>query len=191
MSRREQLNRYIAQVQQRLRLDAGVRGAALVAAVALVATVLLTLILNHYAFPEHALTPARLALLAILCAAVGFGLALPLLRLDRSRSIRQAEATFPELDQRLVTFSEREREGDPFLELLAADTLAVASDAPAVRLVPQRRLLVLMGVGVACVGEQSVGGPGIGGVTCDQRTVRREQRGDFGMNALGDDNLHA
>jgi hypothetical protein len=152
MSRREQLNRYIAQVQQRLRLDAGVRGAALVAAVALVATLLLTLILNHYAFPEHALTPARLALLAILCAAVGFGLALPLLRLDRRRSIRQAEATFPELDQRLVTFSEREREGDPFLELLAADTLAVASDAPAVRLVPQRRLLVLMGVGVACVG---------------------------------------
>ena len=152
MSRREQLNRYIAQVQQRLRLDAGVRGAALVAVVALVATVLLTLILNHYAFPEHALTPARLALLAILCAAVGFGLALPLLRLDRRRSIRQAEAVFPELDQRLVTFSEREREGDPFLELLAADTLAVASDAPAVRLVPQRRLLVLMGVGVACVG---------------------------------------
>ncbi|MEI9981149.1 MAG: hypothetical protein WDN23_19505 [Edaphobacter sp.] len=152
MSRREQLNRYIAQVQQQLRLDAGVRGAAVVAAVALVATVLLTLILNHYAFPEHAVTPARLALLAILCAAVGFGLALPLLRLDRSRSIRQAEATFPELDQRLVTFSEREREGDPFIELLAADTLAVADGAPAVRLVPQRRLLVLMGAGIACVG---------------------------------------
>ena len=152
MSRREQLNRYIAQVQQRLRLDAGVRGAAVVAAAALVATVLLTLILNHYAFPEHALTPARLVLLAIVCAAAGFGLALPLLQLDRRRSIREAEAAFPELDQRLVTFSEREKEGDPFLELLAADTLAVAGDAPPVRLVPQRRLLVLMGVGVACVG---------------------------------------
>jgi hypothetical protein len=115
MSRREQLNRYIAQVQQRLRLDAGVRGAAVVAAAALVATVLLTLILNHYAFPEHALTPARLVLLAIVCAAAGFGLALPLLQLDRRRSIREAEAAFPELDQRLVTFSEREKEGDPFL----------------------------------------------------------------------------
>ncbi len=62
MSRREQLNLYIGQVQQRLRLDAGVRGAAVVAAVALVATVLLTLILNAYAFPEHGLTPARLVL---------------------------------------------------------------------------------------------------------------------------------
>ena len=63
MSRQEQLNLYIGQVQQRLRLDAWVRGAAVVAAVALVTTVLLILILNAYAFPEHGLTPARLVLL--------------------------------------------------------------------------------------------------------------------------------
>jgi hypothetical protein len=152
MSRREQLNLYIEQVQQRLRLDAGVRGAAVVAAVALVATLLLTLILNAYAFPQHALTPARLLLLAAVVAAAGFGLALPWLRLNRRRSIHHAEAAFPELDQRLVTFSEREQANDPFIELLAADTLAVAGDAPAARLAPQGRLLVLMGLGVACVG---------------------------------------
>jgi len=152
MSRREQLNLYIGQVQQRLRLDAGVRGAAVVGAVALVATILLTLALNAYAFPEHALTPARLVLLAAVAAATGFGLALPWLRLNRKRSIHRAEAAFPQLDQRLVTFSEREQEGDPFIELLAADTLTVAGDAPPVRLAPQGRLLVLMGVGVACVG---------------------------------------
>jgi hypothetical protein len=155
MSRREQLNLYIGQVQQRLRLDAGVRGAAVVAAVALVATVLLTLLLNAFAFPEHSLTPARLVLLAAVVAAAGFGLALPWLRLSRRRSIHHAEAAFPELDQRLVTFSEREQAEDPldpFIELLAADTLAVAGDAPPARLAPQGRLLVLMGVGVACVG---------------------------------------
>jgi hypothetical protein len=152
MSRREQLNLYIGQVQQRLRLDAGVRGAAVVGAVALVATVLLTLALNVFAFPEHALTPARLVLLAAVAAAAGFGLALPYLRLNRTRSIHRAEAAFPQLDQRLLTFSERESEGDPFIELLAADTLAVAGDAPPAQLVPQNRLLVLMGVGVACVG---------------------------------------
>ncbi len=106
MSRREQLNLYIEQVQQRLRLDASVRGAAVVAAVALVATVLLTLILNAYAFPEHGVTPARLVLLAAVAGAAGFGLALPWLRLNRKRSIDRAEAAFPELDQRLVTFSE-------------------------------------------------------------------------------------
>ena len=53
MSKREQLNLYIQQVQHRLRLDASVRGAAVVAFAALVATVILTLILNAYAFPER------------------------------------------------------------------------------------------------------------------------------------------
>ena len=103
MSRREQLNLYIEQVRGRLRLDAGLRGAAVVAAVALVTTVALALILNHYAFPEHGLTPARLVLLAILLAVVGFGLAWPLLRLSRRRAIDRAETAFPELDQRLLT----------------------------------------------------------------------------------------
>ncbi len=55
MSQREQLNLYIRQVQQRLRLDAGLRGAAVVACAALAATVVLTLILNAYAFPEGGL----------------------------------------------------------------------------------------------------------------------------------------
>ena len=50
MSKREQLNLYIRQVQQRLRLDAGLRGAAVIAFVALAATVILTLILNAYAY---------------------------------------------------------------------------------------------------------------------------------------------
>jgi hypothetical protein len=152
MSRREQLNLYIGQVQQRLRLDASVRGAAVVAAVALVATVLLTLVLNAYAFPEHGLTPARLMLLALVAAAAGFGLALPWLRLNRRRSIHRAEAAFPELDQRLVTFSEREQAGDPFIELLAADTLSVTGDARPAQLVPQGRLLAMLCAVVVCAG---------------------------------------
>jgi len=152
MSRREQLNLYIGQVQQRLRLDAGARGAAVVAAVALVATVLLTLILNAYAFPEHSLTPARLVLLALVAAAAGFGLALPWFRLNKNRSIHRAEAAFPELDQRLVTFSEREQTGDPFIELLAADTLTVVGDAHPEQLVPQGRLVALLCAGAVCAG---------------------------------------
>jgi hypothetical protein len=152
MSRREQLNLYIGQIQRRLRLDASVRGTAVVASVALVATVLLTLILNAYAFPENGLTPARLVLLGLVAAAVGFGLALPWLRLNRRRSIHRAEAAFPELDQRLATFAEREQTGDPFIELLAADTLTVAGDARPARLVPQGRLLALVSAGVVCAG---------------------------------------
>ena len=65
MSKRSELNLYIERVQRRLRLDAGVRGAAVIAAVALTGTILLTLILNAYAFPEGGLPPARLALYAL------------------------------------------------------------------------------------------------------------------------------
>jgi len=152
MSQRDELNEYIGQVQQRLRLGAGMRGAALVAGVALVATVALTLVLNAYAFAEGGIAPARIALLAVVIAAVGFGVAWPLLRMSKARSIARAEQAFPELEQRLVTFSEREQAGDPFIELLAADTLSVAGSAPAAKLAPQQRLLVLLGVGLACVG---------------------------------------
>ena len=64
MSKRKQLNLYIQQVQRRLRLDAGLRGAAVVTLAALAATIILTLILNAYAFPAGGLTPARLVLRA-------------------------------------------------------------------------------------------------------------------------------
>jgi hypothetical protein len=70
MSRRDELNEYIARVQSRLRLDATVRGAAIVAAVALVATLALTLILNKYAFAEGGVAPARMVLLAAMVAAL-------------------------------------------------------------------------------------------------------------------------
>ena len=152
MSRREELNEYIGQVQARLRLDATMRGAAVLAAVALVATVLITLVLNKLAFPENGLGPARIILFGLIAAAIAFGLAWPFLRLTRRRSIERAETRFPELEQRLVTFSEREQAGDAFIELLAADTLEVAKDAPAVNLAPRPQVLRLAAIGAASLG---------------------------------------
>ncbi len=164
MSHREQLKLYIAQVRHRLRLEAGLRGAALIALTALAATVVLTLILNAYAFPEGGLAPARLALLAVVVGAICFGLAWPLWRLNVRRSVGRAETKFPEFQQRLVTFHEKESAaGDAgsdsdaasaalFQELLAADTLKVAEEAQPQGLAPQRRLLWMLGAGVACVG---------------------------------------
>ena len=161
MSKRKQLNLYIRQVQQRLRLDAGLRGAAVVASTALAATVILALILNAYAFPEGGLTPARLALLLVVLAAVCLGLAWPLWRLSVRRSVGRAEAAYPEFQQRLVTFSEKENEAEDapagsevFLELLAADTLKIA-DSDATRpegLAPRNKLLALLGAGAVCAG---------------------------------------
>jgi hypothetical protein len=161
MSQRERLNRYIERVQQRLRLDASVRGAAVVAVTALLATIILTLILNAYAFPEGGLTPARIALFAVLAVVVCAGVAWPLWRLTRGRSVGRAEAAFPEFQERLLTFSEKERRPDAdagqnglFLELLAADTLKVAGSdgARPELLAPSGRLLALLGAGVVCAG---------------------------------------
>jgi len=158
MSKREQLNLYIRQVQQRLRLDASLRGAAIIASVALASTIVITLILNVYAFPERGLTPARLVLFGVVVAAVALGLAWPLSRLSWRRSVGRAEQGFPEFEQRLVTFTEKEQTPEQsaadglFLELLAADTLKVVDTAEPVRLVPQQRLAVLVGAAVVCAG---------------------------------------
>ena len=153
MSRQSELNSYIAELQHRLRLGAWLRGAAIFTGTALIVTVALVLLLNHYAFPTHGVAGARVALLVALAAVAGFGIALPLIRLTRARAVGEAEAAHPELEQRLTTFHEREREGsDPFLELLAADTLSRTQDAAPSSLIPDNRLFALSGAGLACLG---------------------------------------
>ncbi|MGD0445674.1 MAG: hypothetical protein ABSA39_17200 [Edaphobacter sp.] len=153
MSRQSELNSYIAGLQHRLRLGAWLRGAAIFSGTALIVTVALVLLLNHYAFPTHGVAGARLALLVALATVAGVGVVLPLVRLTRTHAVREAEAAHPELEQRLTTFHEREREGgDPFLELLAADTLSRTKDAAPSSLVPDNRLFALGGAGLACLG---------------------------------------
>jgi hypothetical protein len=153
MSRQHELNSYIARLQRRLQLGAWLRGAAIFTGTALIVTIALVLLLNHFAFPAHGVAGARLALLAALAAAAAFGIALPLVRLTRAHAVREAETAHPEFQQRLMTFHEREREdNDPFLELLAADTLSQAQYAVPSTLVPDNRLLALSGAGLACLG---------------------------------------
>jgi hypothetical protein len=53
MSNHDELNAYIARLQQRLRLGAWLRGAAIFTGTALSVTVVLVLVLNHFAFPAH------------------------------------------------------------------------------------------------------------------------------------------
>jgi hypothetical protein len=100
----------------------------------------------------------------VLIAAICFGVAWPLWRLTWRRSVGQAEAKFPEFQQRLVTFSEKEAaeasdvdevpQSGLFLELLAADTLKVAeSDAARPEdLASRNRLLAMMAAALVCAG---------------------------------------
>ena len=152
MSRQNELNLYIRRVQERLRLGAWVRGAAILMAAALFTTLVLVVILNKYAFPGRGMTGARIGLIAVLALTGAFAVAWPVMRLNRRRSVATAEAASPELEQRLTTFSEKEKLGnDPFIELLAADTLKRTEEVAPERLVPSGRLLGLAGAGVGCL----------------------------------------
>jgi hypothetical protein len=148
----QELRSYVEQLRRRFRLGAVARGAAILAAVALVATILLTVIISRFAFSRDSLWGARAALLLSLVLAATFGLALPLWRLGR-RWWTRAEHLFPQFEQRLLTFSERDRDSrDPFLELLAADTLRVARTADVKVVAPDAMLIALLAVGVVSLG---------------------------------------
>src|SRR6185312_8892945 len=152
MSNSSELNSYIERVRQRFRLGTALRGAAIFAGTALVVTLALVWLLNRFAFPVHAVTGARIGLICALAAVAAFGIAVPLIRLTRAWAVRRAEAANPGLEQRLTTFEERAAGGnDPFLELLAADTLTRTNESEPSLLVPGKRLLVLGGAGLACL----------------------------------------
>jgi hypothetical protein len=149
MNTRERLDSYIKQVEQRLRIGALWRGTAILTSVTLAITVVLVLITNRFAFAQWSLTGARVVLLVAIAFALGFGFALPLYGLNRRRAAGQAERVFPQFQQRLVTYAEREAgKREPFIDLLAADTLEIARGAEPKQLVPDRKLLASVGLGL-------------------------------------------
>ncbi len=128
MNTREQLNHYLRGLESRLRLQVVSKGIAVALGVALGATVALVLITNALAFSATSLVVARIALFLALAFALGLALVMPLIRLNQRRAAGRAESVFPGFKERLVTYVERRDSGaDPFIDLLAADTL---KDAP-------------------------------------------------------------
>src|SRR6202166_1058516 len=116
MSFREQLHAYIAQLEQRLRWGTLLRGFAILTCGALAATLVLVAIANALAFSHGSVTAARFILILILAIAAGAGLVLPLRRLTPRGAVGTAEAAFPQFQQRLTTFTERDGNTakDPF-----------------------------------------------------------------------------
>jgi hypothetical protein len=153
MSKQSELNSYISQLLRRLRLHAWVSGSAVLTFTALATTITLVLILNHYAFPTTAVRGARVGLLFALSVVAVLGIVLPLIRLTSTRAVTKAEAAHPGLEQRLITFHEHQQIGaDPFLELLAADTLSHAEDISPSSIAPGNRLFAIAGIGLGCLG---------------------------------------
>ncbi|MBV8817063.1 MAG: hypothetical protein JO022_01830, partial [Acidobacteriaceae bacterium] len=141
----DQLNAYLQRIESRLRLAAFLRGAAIVAVSALFTTIVLVLITNALAFTPGSLLWARTLLFLALAVALGMGLVLPLLRVTRRRAVRLAESKFPEFQERLLTVADREKANDPFVHLLADDTVKIAQSSQPERLAPTPWILGFLG----------------------------------------------
>ena len=137
------LTDYLRRVERRLRVQAFTKGAAITTAAALVFTVLAVLLANAFAFSDPSVTTARVLLFVALALALGIGLVVPLLRLNRRNAARETERKFPAFEERLLTFTERAHTNpeDPFLPLLAADTLEVTRQAEPARVAGRNRIL--------------------------------------------------
>jgi hypothetical protein len=131
MTALNQVNGYVRRLEQRLRLFAAARGAAIIAAAALILTVVLVWIANRYEFASQVVLPFRILLFLLLAAAVSIALALPLLRLNRRSITRLAERRIPDFEQRLLTAIEQRDPSNPFNELIAEDAMRVAAQHPA------------------------------------------------------------
>src|SRR6266702_4127514 len=125
------LSAYLVAVEKRLRLLALTRGIAVTAGMALVLTVVAVLVINQFAFSNPSVIGARVVLFLGIALAIGAALIIPVIRLNRRHAAKQAEAQYPQFEERLLTFTERveQNPGDPFLDLLASDTLRVAQGA--------------------------------------------------------------
>lgn len=96
MSAFDQLDLYLRSIERRLKWMTFTQGAAITAASALIATVVLVMIINGLAFSDTSLVAARFVLFLALALAIGFGIVLPLLRLNARRAARGAETRHPE-----------------------------------------------------------------------------------------------
>src|SRR5579883_2443877 len=132
----EGLAEYLDRLERRLRLFTWTRGAAAVAAAALVLTVIIV---------------GRFALFLGIGAAVALSLVAPLLALNRRRAATEVEKRHPGFDQRLLTFTERANTNpsDPFLPLLADDALSIAKHAEPSRVVENGVIIRFVSVAAA------------------------------------------
>ncbi len=152
MTALDQVNAYLRRLELRLRLFAASRGAALVATLALVLTIVLVWISNRYEFASHIVFPLRILLFLAIAAMLSLTLAAPLLKLNRRRVTRLAEQRVPQFEERLLTASERADPANPFTELVAEDALEIAQQHPPEELAARRSLLAWIGSAALAAG---------------------------------------
>ncbi len=166
----DRLSEYLGAIERRLRLLALTRGAAVTAAAALALTVVAVLVGQPVRLLAGSVMGARVFLFLGLAFAIAAALIVPVIRLNRRRAAREAEATLSAVRGAPAhlhrTFGDNP--SDPFLQLLAADTLAggpagraaaVAKNARDLRLLLGRRGIA---IGAALAGTSGPGFLGYG-----------------------------
>jgi hypothetical protein len=148
MTALDQLNDYLRRIHARLKWQAILRGGAIAAGTALLTTIFLTLVGDHYRFDERVIPTLRFALLAAVFLALFFGLLRPVIRLTQKRTVRAIETAAPEFQQRLLTFTESKQSSGPFSELLAEDALAIGRQYDEEHFAAKAWLLSFAGVAV-------------------------------------------
>ena len=146
MTAQTQLEAYLAEFRRRLKSLIMARGAAVLSAVALLLTLTAVYFGTRRAFDPEFIVGARLLLVLVLAAALIALLVYPLRALRRSRGIADIERRAPDLDGRVETYdgmmqSESGR-ASPFVGLLAADALRLASRIPVALRIPRREVSV-------------------------------------------------
>jgi hypothetical protein len=129
-----QFREWLDEVVRNLRRKALARGFATVAMAALLATIALAAYSNRMAFSERSLFWSRIALVTLLGISVAFAIIVPLLSINRRRVLRSVERKFPQFEQRAMTVADSP-EGNPFVQLLAAETMREVEQVPPARMV--------------------------------------------------------
>ncbi len=149
MTALEQVNRYLRQLEFRLRFFAAWKGFAISALLALGLTLVLAAICNRYQFAQGVVWPLRMLLFAGVASALALLLAIPVSKLTRRQVTRIAERATPGFEERLLTATEHPDPANPFTELIAEDALRVARESPAEKIGPTKWLWAFGGVGAA------------------------------------------
>ena len=138
MTAQSQLEAYLGEFRKRLKSLIVARGAAILAAAALVITLLAVYFGIRRAFDPTFVYSARAVLVLALGALAAWLLVLPLLTLRRNRGIPDIERRAPDFNGRLETYDglTRAEKPTPFLPLLAEDALKYARKIPVMLKVP-------------------------------------------------------
>ena len=141
------LEHYLRRIQRKLQARTASRGASAIFAAALLLTLVCVYVANEFAFSDGSVIWSRLLLFGAVIAVIVAALLRPLRRLDRKRAAEHVERSVPAFDGRVETFvSEAEtlrtsgEQPNPFLDLLAEDTLQVAETAPVEDIISWKRI---------------------------------------------------